>query len=174
MVPSLRALSSVCLHAFSNVKKKELSLGSWSDAFRGGEEHLGSIPDLIYKMQWPPSKSLESLGLLSVTWIFCAFCYSLELAEFWFSCHFLFGGFTIPAVLHPSILEFYWSFTSSYSCSSIFPFPHLLCPLFPTKAEIVVHISVWEGPFNGGQTFLALAFLPPHHKQVQIHWALKS
>lgn len=57
MVPrSLRVFSSF-------IKKKEFSLGSWSDGLSGNDS-LVSILDLAYKIKWPPPKSPESLGLL--------------------------------------------------------------------------------------------------------------
>lgn len=79
---------------------------------------------------------------------------------------FFIWGFITSAVLCPSVTDRVLVLLehTCYPSSSIFPFRRLLCLLFPTKAEIVVHILMWEGHFDGSQTLQPSLF---SHKQVQ-------
>lgn len=160
------------LYVLSNFNKKESGLGGCSDVLDGNDS-LDSIQSLFYKLRWPPPKSLESLRLLiSQMNILCI----LLLTWVGRVLSFLvppYLGALLPQLYYtpqlPTGYEFYCTHVC-YPSSSVFPFPHLVCLLFPTKAKRVVHFAAWEGHFDGGQTLQLLLF--SYHKQVRVHWAL--
>lgn len=112
---------------------------------------------LLYRIKWPPPKSLESLVLLiSQKNILCILLLT------WVG---RILSFLIPPYLRGLLPQLYYtlnlavSFISThfwYLSSSVAPLPHLIGLLFATKTERVVHFAMKEGHFDGSQTFQLL------------------